>query len=101
MAPRFHQFSFSFEEGEKIPHHEEGFAGAGRDPNLWHIDGYDTFDGSGYPIADNIETLEAAQLLVSARKRRLEETQPSSTSGGSGFGGIQDRTYLIHPRTQG
>lgn len=100
MAPRFYQHSFSFEKGEEIPKHIEEYPGGERDGSLWHIDGYDTFEGAVYPLASDIECLGVAELLTKAARRSIEQTQPTSSSGGLGFGGIQDRVYVIHPRTR-
>lgn len=98
MPPTFSNHSFKFMEGETPPNHISDWAGeVERKRGLWHIDGYDTFEGAEYPVASNIETIEDAELLARALRRRIEEAQPSATSGGQAFGGIQDRVYIVNP----
>lgn len=101
MAPKFHVSSFEFEEGQSVPAHDEviGLSSLTPDSSKWHLMGQDGFDYETYPLAYDIDDLETAQLLMSARRRELERTQPTGSSGGSGFGGIQDRVEIIHPRT--
>lgn len=97
MPPVFNESSFKFEEGEQVPDHVEGYAGGAKDPSKYHLDGFDTFDGEDYPLARDIDDLPTAQMLHTARMRQLEETQFSSSSGGQS--GIQDRVYVVHPKT--
>lgn len=95
MPPTFSRTSFNFEKGENIPEHIEEYPALLGDPDKYHLDGYDTFDGSKYPLARNIDDLPTAQMLVEARLRQLEITQPTTSSGGQN--GIQDRVILISP----
>lgn len=91
MAPRFFEASFTFEKGEQVPEHEEGWSGeVERDPKLWHLNGYDRFEGSTYPIASNIEDHEVAELLARAVKRSIVKVQARS-------GSIQDSVHVISP----
>lgn len=94
MAPRFNKHSFIFKEGEQMPEHEEGWLfDVPRDPTLWHIDGYDSFEGESYKLASNIEDEEAVDLLARAARRAIEKSQPRAHAGS-----IQDRVYIIYPR---
>lgn len=77
----------------------------------YRLEGYDTFSNESYPLGDITneagETIDGMQpdyptrdaAIADARKRlaHLEQTQPSSSSGGQGSGGIQDRVYIVHP----
>jgi hypothetical protein len=77
----------------------------------WKLEGYDTFDGESYPLGDvklasgatidgmqpSYPSYEAARADALKRLAHLERTQPTASSGGQGFGGIQDRVYIIHP----
>lgn len=97
MPPKFKADAFDFLPGDKVPDHIDEYALSGdpRDPNKYHLDGHDTFEGSTYRLAHDIDTLEEAELLAEARKRSNERTQPSSSSGG--IGGIQDRVSIVYP----
>jgi len=63
----------------------------------WKLEGYDTFDESTYPIEGEYDTEEEAQAAAKERLTQLEESQPSASSGGQGFGGIQDQVWIIRP----
>jgi hypothetical protein len=69
----------------------------------FEVIGYDAFDGEDYPLGDPLGTparfgdRDAALEFGRRRLEDLERTQPSSGSGGQGFGGIQDRVYVLHP----
>jgi hypothetical protein len=97
MPPVFSERSFKFEEGESVPEHVEDSLGYSRDPDKYHLDGFDTFASESYPLARDIDDLPTAQMLRAARLRHLEEAQPSSSSGGQS--GIQDKVSIIHPQT--
>lgn len=97
MPPVFQERSFSFEEGQEIPRHTDGYPGGRRNLNLFHLEGWDTFSNEPYPLARDIGDLATAQLLQAARLRYLEETQPSSSSGGQT--GIQDKVDIISPKS--
>jgi hypothetical protein len=58
--------------------------------------GFDTFEGAEYPLSEH-DGEEDAREAARERLRMLEETQPSSVSGGQGHGGIQDRVFIIAP----
>lgn len=66
----------------------------------WRLEGWDTFEGASYSLAGEYAT--RALAVAAARKRLggLERTQPSTSSGGQGLGGIQDRVFIIHPDGQ-
>lgn len=98
MPPIFSKNSFKFNEGDQVPEHIEGYPGDSKDPGKYHLDGFDTFEGESYPLARDIDDLPTAQMLYTAGMRHLEETQPSSSSGGQN--GIQDKVYIIHPRIE-
>jgi len=96
MPPIFMERSFSFGEGEEVPEHTEGYPREAGDPTKYHLHGYDTFSHEDYPLAIDIGDLPTAQMLAAARRRHLEEIQPTSSSGGQA--GIQDRTSIVYPR---
>lgn len=61
--------------------------------NKWKLEGYDTFDRESYPLVGEFETEADAITAAKSRLADLEQTQPSSSSGGQD--GIQDRVYVI------
>lgn len=63
----------------------------------WRLEGYDTFEGEGYSLPGTYDTEAEAEAAARARLADLEKMQPSATSGGQGFGGIQDRVYIVGP----
>lgn len=77
----------------------------------WKLEGYDTFDGAYYPMGTipkqgggtidgmkpRYDTEAEARADAAKALADLERTQPTSSSGGQDFGGIQDRVYLVHP----
>jgi hypothetical protein len=99
MPPKFNADSFNFKQESDIPEHIEGWPEFGSDPNKFHLVGVDTFANERYPLAQDIDDLPTAELLRQARLAQLEETQPSATSGGQSFYGIQDRVNIIKPIT--
>lgn len=91
MVARFNSSSFSLLEGEQLPEYEEGWPGfVDRVESLWHIDGYDTFEGSTYPLASNVENAETARFLASAALKSIQISSPNA-------GSIQDKVFVIHP----
>ncbi len=91
MPPTFTKSSFSFEKGEQVPAHEEGWSGGvPRDQSLWHLDGYDSFEGEEYPLASNVEDSETVQLLARAANRSINKAQPNA-------GSIQDTVSIVYP----
>jgi len=67
--------------------------------NNFQLLGYDTFEGgpdAWYPLG-NFETHEQALTAAKIKLQENEKQQPTSTSGGQEFGGIQDRVFIIHP----
>jgi hypothetical protein len=72
----------------------------------FEVIGYDEFDGEDYPLGEPIGTRavfddhDAALEFGRSQLEGLERTQPTSSSGGQGFGGIQDRVYIVHPNGQ-
>jgi len=65
--------------------------------NAWRLEGYDTFEGEFYPLDGSYETKELAIAAAKDRLKALEKSQPSASSGGQGFGGIQDRVFVVGP----
>ena len=63
--------------------------------NKWKLEGYDTFEGSYYPLEGEYDSEAQAEDAARSRLIHLEKTQPSSSSGGQG--GIQDRVYIVNP----
>ncbi|OGG44092.1 hypothetical protein A2841_01205 [Candidatus Kaiserbacteria bacterium RIFCSPHIGHO2_01_FULL_48_10] len=67
---------------------------------VWRLEGYDTFEGGHdafYPIEGEYESESAAQTAARQRLKKLERSQPSSSSGGQSSTGIQDRVYIVRP----
>ena len=48
-------------------------------------------------LDDLYETEDEAVAAARARLVELEREQPSVSSGGQGFGGIQDQVYVVRP----
>ena len=61
----------------------------------WCLKGYDTFDGHWYPLSGVYHSERAALRYAEKRLAELEESQPSSSSGGQN--GIQDGVWIIRP----
>ena len=66
----------------------------------WRLEGYDTFEGESYPLDGDYNSPDEAMAAAHQRLHKLEAEQPTASSGGQGFGGIQDRVYLIGPHGQ-
>lgn len=64
---------------------------------VWKIRGLDTFSGEPYPLPGEYSTEEEAIEAAQKRIDELEKTQPTKSSGGQGFYGIQDRVFIIRP----
>ena len=70
------------------------------EPSTWGVEGYDTFEGGSdafYRVKDGLASEEEAQVAAAAYMTELERHQPSSSSGGQGPMGIQDRVYIVRP----
>lgn len=69
----------------------------------WKLVGYDTFSNEEYNLSDSkgksltFPSLAKAQAAAKLRLKELERTQPSTSSGGQGGFGIQDRVYIETP----
>lgn len=63
----------------------------------WKLEGYDTFDGTYYPLPGAYDDKDGALAAAWAMLDWLEEFQPTSRSGGQGSGGLQDRVYVVSP----
>lgn len=61
----------------------------------WRLKGYDTFDGTFYPLPGSFESQEEAEEAARERLAELEREQPSASSGGQS--GIQDQVYIVRP----
>lgn len=96
MVARFNQASFKFAEGQEVPEHIDEYPRAKeRDQTKIWLEGEDTFSHEYYPLAIDIDDLPTAEILRVARLANLEDTQPTSSSGGQR--GIQDRVYIRQP----
>lgn len=99
MPPTFTAESFKFEDGQNVPEHIEGYPELNqRDTTKIWLEGEDTFDSEYYPLAIDIDDYPTAEVLLWARLRKLEDDQPTESSGGQAWGGIQDRVYIRPPR---
>ncbi|MDD5289852.1 MAG: hypothetical protein PHT40_01455 [Patescibacteria group bacterium] len=63
----------------------------------WGLEGFDTFEDESYSLPGKFDTQEKAEEAATKRLAELEKTQPTSSSGGQSFGGIQDQIYIIRP----
>ena len=63
----------------------------------WTLEGFDTFEGKSYPLPDEHDSEQLAQLAATQRLLELEKTQPAVTSGGQAEGGIQDQVFIVRP----
>ncbi len=98
MAPKFTESSFTFAADDTVPEHEDRYVMAEeRDPSKWWVRGHDTFAGEDYTLAIDIEDAETAHALANAARRHIEEAQPTATSGGQSYWGIQDRVDVMPP----
>ena len=63
----------------------------------WGIDAYDPFDGEDFSLP--YEYYSEQEALEATRKMLADEEKlnPSETSGGQGFGGLQTRFYVRRP----
>jgi len=61
----------------------------------WHLEGYDTFDGEPYRLEGHYVNEAAATRAAQECLAKLEEDQPSESSGGRD--GIQDRVFIVRP----
>jgi hypothetical protein len=64
---------------------------------LWHLLGYDPFALEYYPLPGEYPSQQEAEKAARARLRDLEVLQPTQTSGGQAYWGIQDRVYVVRP----
>lgn len=62
----------------------------------WKLVGWDTFSSEEYSLSEH-KTQALAEAAAADRMQDLERTQPSSSSGGQGLFGIQDRIYIERP----
>jgi hypothetical protein len=63
----------------------------------WRLLGYDTFEGEFYTLPDEYPSQAKAEGAAAERLRGLEKSQPSTSSGGQGVDGIQDRVHVVRP----
>ena len=61
----------------------------------WGLQGYDTFEEESYHLDGTYDDEASAKIAGFDRLKYLEESQPTSTSGGQK--GIQDRVYIVRP----
>ncbi len=62
----------------------------------WGIATYDAFADEWYGGGLPYDTEEEAVAEGEKQRKDIEIQQPTSSSGGSGSGGIQDRVYLVN-----
>ena len=63
----------------------------------WKIQDYDTFEGEFYGLCGGWDTEKKAKQEAKKRLMEIEKNQPSTQSGGQGFGGIQDQVFIVKP----
>ncbi|HEX5447867.1 MAG TPA: hypothetical protein VFW90_01545 [Candidatus Saccharimonadales bacterium] len=91
MPPTFMELSFDFEKDQRIPEHIEAFPWEqNQEADKYWLKGIDTFEGSDYVVAINIDDIDVAQMLFEARRRHLNRTQPNA-------GSIQDQVWIMRP----
>lgn len=61
----------------------------------WKLEGYDTFEGSFYPLDGEYASEADARAAALDRLEELEQSQPTSSSGGPSC--IQDRVFIVDP----
>ena len=61
----------------------------------WRLEGYDTFASEWYPLEGDDTTEALAIEAAKQRLRELEQSQPTSQSGGQA--GIQDHVFVVAP----
>lgn len=67
------------------------------EPDLpFKLMGLDTFSSEWYSLG-SFATEEKARTAGLVKLRELEESQPSSSSGGQAEMGIQDRVFILRP----
>ncbi len=62
----------------------------------WKLIGHDTFDSGTYTII-SADTEEEVLKKAKSEMADIKKLQPDESSGGQGFGGIQDRLYIVRP----
>ncbi|MGD0729223.1 MAG: hypothetical protein ABR981_04060 [Candidatus Micrarchaeaceae archaeon] len=65
--------------------------------NQYKLVGYDTFSSEWYPLSGSYPTDKEAFDAAKERLKELEISQPSSSSGGQSYFGIQDQVYIEYP----
>lgn len=63
----------------------------------WRLFGYDTLSEEYYPLEGKYDTKEEAMLAAESHLAKVEQTQPSESSGGQEKYGVQDRVYIERP----
>lgn len=63
----------------------------------WRVVGHDTFSNEDYDITDANLSQDEAFGIARKKLSEIEREQPTATSGGQGFGGIQDRVFVVSP----
>lgn len=71
-------------------------------PDKWRLMGFDTFSSEWYEYREagvpiEYATKEEAEAAAKQRLAALERSQPTATSGGQGFFGIQDKVFIVAP----
>jgi hypothetical protein len=102
VPPRFRAESFGIKGPSEVPFVfvDEGFltlSEEAADPTKYTLLGHDTFEGTDYPLAFDVENQEQVNFLRQRYLKELERTQPTS-SGGQALHGIQDKVVVIYPK---
>lgn len=63
----------------------------------WRLKGYDTFSMESYALPGEYSDESEARDAAHARLEELERTQPTSSSGGQDWHGIQDKVLVVRP----
>ena len=93
MPPVFKENSFEFIESEPVPDHIDSWPTlSDRISDLWHVNAHDAFDDEVYPVASNLASLEEAELLARAFKRRFDNSQLCSQ-----IDVAEDKVFVIGP----
>lgn len=64
--------------------------------SVWKVLGYNEFSSEWYGLG-SYPTEKAAQSHAKKKLEELERHQPTSSSGGQGYYGIQDRVWIERP----
>ena len=76
-----------------MPEHVDSWpAMSDRSNKLWHVNAHDAFDDEVYPVVNNSDSLEEAELLARAFRRQLEKSHAFNQISSE-----EDRVFIVKP----